>query len=337
MPDTVEKDVFDVLKGLPLDNEGADICDFTLEEHCAALETQGIEVKFSPNKKIVLGDNVTYIVLAVVVNENDEVLMIQEAKESCAGKWYLPAGRMEKGEDIITATKREVLEETGLNIKCTSLLMVECGKGSWFRFVLTGVIEGGTLKTPAQADKESLQAKWVKDLNELTLRAKDILPLVQRARDYTKAKATRDKSWHFEVLPASRSHTKCYLRLVVAIRKRSDNKVHVLLSERTCWHLPICEIHPSKSLHSTLKRFMIEIFGSDVAPHRPHGILNVELNTSGGNDGLCLTLLVAFKPPLEEVPILGKCIWHEASTKLGEALMIRVAQRNSTFPLNVIN
>lgn len=89
---------------------------------------------------------------------------------------------MEKGENILNAAAREVLEETGLHIKCTTLLMVECAKGSWIRFVLTGVVTGGTLKTPAQADKESLQAKWIGNLDELNLRAKDITHLIERAR-----------------------------------------------------------------------------------------------------------------------------------------------------------
>ncbi|KAG8297182.1 8-hydroxy-dADP phosphatase activity protein [Homalodisca vitripennis] len=55
------------------------------------------------------------------------------------------------------AVKREVLEETGLTMEPTSLIMVECASKAWFRFVLTGRITGGILKTPAQADSESLQ------------------------------------------------------------------------------------------------------------------------------------------------------------------------------------
>jgi len=44
--------------------------------------------------------SVTYIVAAVLLNEDNEVLMMQEAKPSCSGQWYLPAGRMEPGETI---------------------------------------------------------------------------------------------------------------------------------------------------------------------------------------------------------------------------------------------
>ena len=49
-----------------------------------------------------LGYNICYIVCGVVV-EDDKVLMIQEAKQSCRGKWYLPAGRMEKDETIVVS------------------------------------------------------------------------------------------------------------------------------------------------------------------------------------------------------------------------------------------
>lgn len=64
--------------------------------------------------------------------------------------------------------------------------------------------------------------------------------------------------------------------------------------------------------------------------------LQLEHDPCDSKDGLCMTLLVAFKPPLEEVPIIGKCVWHETSKEIGEKLMIRVAARNSTIPLTVI-
>ena len=37
----------------------------------------------------------------------------------------MPAGRMEPGEDIVEAVKREVLEETGIHFEPSTLLLVE--------------------------------------------------------------------------------------------------------------------------------------------------------------------------------------------------------------------
>jgi len=57
-----------------------------------------------------LNKNVCYIVAAVLINESGEVLMMQEAKRSCAGQWYLPAGHIEAGETIQQAVEREVIK-----------------------------------------------------------------------------------------------------------------------------------------------------------------------------------------------------------------------------------
>lgn len=115
------------------------------------------------------------------------------------------------------AVKREVLEETGLNMKPTTLLMVECASKAWFRFVLTGEVTGGSLKTPAQADSESLQAKWVKDIRELSLRSNDILPIIERARQFYCSAEPQ----YSNILPSLRAHSKLLLRLVVCIKQRS--------------------------------------------------------------------------------------------------------------------
>ncbi|KAJ3640801.1 hypothetical protein Zmor_027341 [Zophobas morio] len=336
MPDTVELSLDRVLHTLPLEGEESEICDFSLEEQNAALESQGVQPTVSPNFKPVVGETVTYVVAVVLINDDNEVLMMQEAKESCAGKWYLPAGRIEKGESIVDAGKREVLEETGLHVQCSTLLMVECARGSWIRYVLTGEVTGGNLKTPSEADKESLQAKWVENMGELTLRANDILELISRARAFKEARQIQDKTWHSDQLPCLRPHSKLLLRLVVVIKKKATNRVHVLLSERTSWHLPTCEINPAKSLHSTLRKFMVDLFGAEVGAHRPHGLLSVEFDPRERKDGACLTMLVAFRPPLEEVPIIGKCVWHEISKELGERLLAKMASRNLLIPVHVI-
>ncbi|KAJ9591871.1 hypothetical protein L9F63_001594, partial [Diploptera punctata] len=254
---------------------------------------KGVAPTASPDYKPIVKSTVTYIAVGALVNENGEILMMQEAKSSCAGKWYLPAGRIEPGEDITEGVKREVLEETGLEMEPTTLLMVECASGAWFRFVLTGNLKCGCLKTPKDADSESLQAKWVKDPAELNLRANDIYTIIEKAKSY---QARRDEPWHSNMLPVLAPQHKLLLRLVVCIRKRKKTEVH----------LPVCEINPTRNLHSTLKKFMTEIFGADLPPHKPHGILTVEHcgKPERTNDGLCFTILVSFRKPLEEVGIM---------------------------------
>ncbi|KAF7998314.1 hypothetical protein HCN44_009712 [Aphidius gifuensis] len=331
MSDVIEESIVQILDGKFLDDSD-DLCDFTLSEQNEAIESRGIQPSASSSYVPICQKTVTYIVAAVLINEDNEILMIQESKSSCNGKWYLPAGRVEPNENLIDAVKREVLEETGLFMEAKTLIMVECASGSWFRFVMTGNVIGGKLKTIEQADDESLQASWIKNIEQLELRSSDILPLIQRCKDY---KNNQADSWHLSLLPSVKSRSKLYLRLVTCIKKKSTNRMHVLVSEKTTLHLPICEINPSRNLHSTLHKFMVEIFGEDVAQHRPHGLLSVEFSDGDGGDGVCFTLLVSFRPPLEDVPIKGKYIWHELTQNNADLISSRLP-KNMTIPLNVV-
>ncbi|XP_002740934.1 8-oxo-dGDP phosphatase NUDT18-like [Saccoglossus kowalevskii] len=90
----------------------------------------------------VLKYNVHYIVAAVLINEKGEVLMMQEAKVSCRGTWYLPAGRMERNETLEEGVKREVHEETGLEFQPSAIIFIECIHGNWVRVTFTGSVTG---------------------------------------------------------------------------------------------------------------------------------------------------------------------------------------------------
>lgn len=87
MPDAVEISLDNLLKGYSLSGDEAEICDFTLEEQNAALEAQGVTPSVDPSFKPICSETVTYVVAAVILNEKNEILMMQEAKKSCAGKW----------------------------------------------------------------------------------------------------------------------------------------------------------------------------------------------------------------------------------------------------------
>ena len=70
------------------------------------------------------------------------------------------------------------------------------------------------------------------------------------------------------MLPALRPHQRLLLRTVVLGRKKANNRMHVLVSEKTAAHLPVADINPVRSIHSTLKRFLTEIFGADIPQHK---------------------------------------------------------------------
>lgn len=151
--------------------------------------------------------------------------------------------------------------------------------------------------------------------------------------------------WHADILPAPKSHRRNFLRVVVAAKRRATNRVHVLLSERIALHLPLVELHPGRSIHTTLRKFLIELFGAELPQHRPTGIMAVEHAPARGGsgssaasamDGLCLTVLVAVRPPLEDVPLLGKCVWKELARSVDESLVTMLSGRNAAIELHVV-
>jgi 8-oxo-dGTP diphosphatase len=69
----------------------------------------------TPSPKPVLG------VAAVIWNDRQEVLLIRRTKEPRKGQWSLPGGKVEFGESLEDAVRREVREETGLEIALLGL------------------------------------------------------------------------------------------------------------------------------------------------------------------------------------------------------------------------
>ncbi len=62
-------------------------------------------------------------VAALIQNTAGEILFLKSPKWS--GKWALPAGKVEFGETLIEAMKREALEETGLSLNSLTSLLVQ--------------------------------------------------------------------------------------------------------------------------------------------------------------------------------------------------------------------
>jgi 8-oxo-dGTP diphosphatase len=108
---------------------------------------------------------------AVIVIDGDAVLLGVRAKEPHRGKWVLPGGKVRPFESIDDAARREIREETGLEISVESQL------GVWeiieppaeHRVIVYSIGRpiGGTLK--ASSDLADVRYWSIAELEELDL------------------------------------------------------------------------------------------------------------------------------------------------------------------------
>lgn len=117
-------------------------------------------------------DIVQQLAMKAVIVKNGKVLILREAatygEGTHRGKYHLPGGRVEKGEDIFEALKREVLEETGLEIEIQYPIYV----GEWHPIIrsvshqIMGVFNAcKPLSTKLVLSTEHDDFKWVDPAN----------------------------------------------------------------------------------------------------------------------------------------------------------------------------
>jgi ADP-ribose pyrophosphatase YjhB (NUDIX family) len=110
-------------------------------------------VFFSPNVAVV-----------VFIRQGEQVLFVKRAGDPKKGFWVLPAGFMEWNEDPEAAARREVLEETGLEVRIDGLLDVfhtpDDGGQADIVIAYAATIIGGLLQA---ADDAEAAAWFTKD------------------------------------------------------------------------------------------------------------------------------------------------------------------------------
>ncbi len=105
--------------------------------------------------------------VGAIIEEGGRVLLIERGQEPLKGVWSLPGGAVEVGEYLKDAIRREVREETGLEVEAVSVaeiferIMPDPSGRTEYHYVLIDYIckvTGGELRAASDASR----AVWVR-------------------------------------------------------------------------------------------------------------------------------------------------------------------------------
>jgi ADP-ribose pyrophosphatase YjhB (NUDIX family) len=104
--------------------------------------------------------------VSVAISEGDRILLVRRGRPPFDGVWAFPGGRVELGERLVDAARREVREETGVEVEIGERIDIaeivrrdESGKveGHFVLVVFAGRVRSGDIV----AGDDAAEARWV--------------------------------------------------------------------------------------------------------------------------------------------------------------------------------
>lgn len=128
------------------------------------------------------------VAAAVVILQDDRILLTRRIFNPHRGEWTLPAGFVNAYEDPQSAARRECLEETGLEVEINNLMEIISGRehprGADMVIVYKATITGGKLK----AGDDAAEAAFfpLDDVPTLAFNAtQQVIKQLLESRDHT--------------------------------------------------------------------------------------------------------------------------------------------------------
>ncbi|QKQ99675.1 NUDIX hydrolase [Metallosphaera tengchongensis] len=118
------------------------------------------------------------VAVGSVIFRKDRVLLVRRAHPPNADKWAIPGGKVEFGETLREAVKRETLEETGLEVEPRVLMaIIEVFREGYHYVILDFISEeiGGNLRPSSDAKEVKFYSREELDQLDLTSTTREML------------------------------------------------------------------------------------------------------------------------------------------------------------------
>lgn len=104
--------------------------------------------------------------VGAVVLRDGRLLMVKRSREPSKGKWSIPGGKLELGETLRQAARREVLEECGIEVEmedvvsATETILRDEAGNIRYHFVLVD-LSGKYISGEPKAQSDAAECRWV--------------------------------------------------------------------------------------------------------------------------------------------------------------------------------
>lgn len=122
------------------------------------------------NGKREVANLVADVVLFALVGERKYVLLIRRGKQPFKGRWALPGGHVNRGEETYDAARRELVEETGIYVDILRAVGVYAApdrdsRGRYVAFAYTATLVGDLLVPVAGDDATAVHWRPLESLS----------------------------------------------------------------------------------------------------------------------------------------------------------------------------
>ncbi len=133
------------------------------------------------------------IAVSAIIVDEDKILLVKRATPPSKGKWAFPGGKVEYGEKMVDAVKREVREEVGLEIEpiCVFQLVEIICLEKGYHFILAVFLAKPKDRNALRINKDEIEkAVWIYPSEalglDLTTSTRKLIESVLSLKDFSK-------------------------------------------------------------------------------------------------------------------------------------------------------